>query len=391
MTPESQLILLTARLKLALSQSITLRELLNSSIDWREVVHRADRHGTLPLVHRHVFGLNAPELLPEFQAALQIRCRQIATKNLLLTHDLLRAFQILKKNDIRVLAFKGPTLALLAYGDLPLRQFNDVDLIVPPEQFEAAIVVVSSLGFQADNDLTMPQRQAYAQKKRQQLLRGPHGGIIELHSGLTSESYRVPVCFEHLWLGRQGVAVHGVTVETFGPEDLLHYLCVHGAKHAWSCLGWVVDIACLVEGSYGIDFPRLWEYSRETGTKRLLSLAFLLCNSLLGTVIPRVVSVSVENDVVARGLALDRMKFLVEPNIKPGIIGNSWFHFRSRDWIIDSVRYLLNTMFATHLSDLRGFSLPREMWFAYWLLRPVRLFVKYSRKFMERRRQRRRR
>jgi putative nucleotidyltransferase-like protein len=38
----------------------------------------------------------------------------------------------------------------------------------------------------------------------------------------------------------------GQTVMTLSPEDLLVYLCAHGAKHVWEKLIWIVDVAGLI-------------------------------------------------------------------------------------------------------------------------------------------------
>ena len=38
--------------------------------------------------------------------------------------------KLFEKYDIQALAFKGPTLAQNAYGDITLRQFGDLDILI---------------------------------------------------------------------------------------------------------------------------------------------------------------------------------------------------------------------------------------------------------------------
>ena len=41
------------------------------------------------------------------------------------------------------------------------------------------------------------------------------------------------------------------------PEDLLLILCVHGGKHVWECLKWLVDVRELVDRFPQLDYDAL--------------------------------------------------------------------------------------------------------------------------------------
>jgi len=53
-----------------------------------------------------------------------------AARNVFLTNKLFEILNLFKKNDILALPFKGPVLAESVYGDLSLRQFVDLDILV---------------------------------------------------------------------------------------------------------------------------------------------------------------------------------------------------------------------------------------------------------------------
>ena len=57
----------------------------------------------------------------------------IVKYNMLLTSELIKIMKVLEENDIKAIAFKGSTLAQLAYGDVTLRQYVDLDLLVEKE------------------------------------------------------------------------------------------------------------------------------------------------------------------------------------------------------------------------------------------------------------------
>ena len=48
----------------------------------------------------------------------------------------------MKTHDIEALAFKGPTLSQMAYGDITLRQYSDLDILVDEKEiFKAGSVL----------------------------------------------------------------------------------------------------------------------------------------------------------------------------------------------------------------------------------------------------------
>jgi hypothetical protein len=58
------------------------------------------------------------------------------SRNEFLAKELVKVNQLLEENGIEVLNWKGPTLAIQAYGDLALRQFRDLDTFVKHEDLE---------------------------------------------------------------------------------------------------------------------------------------------------------------------------------------------------------------------------------------------------------------
>ena len=54
-----------------------------------------------------------------------------------LAKKLLEILALLDREGVRAIPFKGPTLAVKAYGDLTLRPFSDLDIFVPPGAAEA--------------------------------------------------------------------------------------------------------------------------------------------------------------------------------------------------------------------------------------------------------------
>ena len=61
---------------------------------------------------------------------LRERYHSNARRNLFLVSELLKLLKLLESHGIGAIAFKGPVLALYAYGNLSLRQQLDLDILV---------------------------------------------------------------------------------------------------------------------------------------------------------------------------------------------------------------------------------------------------------------------
>ena len=62
-------------------------------------------------------------------------------------------------------------------------------------------------------------------------------------------------------------------------------LCVHGAKHFWERLAWIVDIAQLVTVRE-VDWKLLSEIAAERKCSRLLLLGLYLAHEVVGAPLP---------------------------------------------------------------------------------------------------------
>jgi hypothetical protein len=61
-----------------------------------------------------------------------------AARNEFLAQELVKINQLMADNGIEMLNWKGPALAVQAYGDLSLRQFRDLDTFVKKEDLSKA-------------------------------------------------------------------------------------------------------------------------------------------------------------------------------------------------------------------------------------------------------------
>src|SRR5262249_41288467 len=78
----------------------------------------------------------------------------------------------------------------------------------------------------------------------------------------------------------------GIDVRWPAAEDLLLLLCVHGGKHRWDELKWIVDIAELLRARPDLDWRAVAGKAPRAGAWGMLAVALLLANEMLDAPLP---------------------------------------------------------------------------------------------------------
>lgn len=339
--------------------------------DWGWLVSAAERHGVAPLVASRL----APAAAPGAQASARQRIvtdgHAIRLRNHYLTAQLAVLLGELRRAAIDVLVIKGPVLAALAYGDLGLRTFSDLDLLVRPARLAAAARTLSRLGFTADLYDETAIASGFFDAAETNFQRP--GGIVnvDLHWELAPGYYRFGPGGDAVWERAIDVPVDGATMHTLGPEDYLLFLAVHASRHGWPTLSHVSDIAHFVH-RVALDWPTILERASATRCRRMLGVGLLLAHGLLGTPLPDNVLAAARSDPPAVELVAAVAAALADDAAPSGLrlLRRSLTALTNRR---DRLRYIARHGFAPTLIDWRFRPLPRPFYPAYYLLRPLRI------------------
>lgn len=128
--PEYELLLLCARLHLDPPRCERLRTLVRQDLDWDLLLQTALDHALMPLVYHHLRETCPEVALSPALGDWRSQFSQKVAWNLFVTGELGRILSLLEAHGICAIPFRGPTLAAWVYGDLALRQFKDLDLLV---------------------------------------------------------------------------------------------------------------------------------------------------------------------------------------------------------------------------------------------------------------------
>lgn len=355
-----------------------LRALLLQDLDWDCVLRMALRHGVMPLLYVHLNAI-CPEAVPRSAFERMQDCFHAnARRNLFLAAQLLHLLNLFEANSIPAAPYKGPVLAVSVYGDLAFRPFTDLDIFVHKHNVPKAKEILISQGYQMDRRLTAAQEAAYLESQCEVHSWCDGGRIrVELQWAIAPRCYGLSLDPEGLWERLSGVSFAGTTVRGFSPEDSILIHCVHGYKHCWERLGLICDVAELIRAHPEMNWERVMERSKMSGSERITLLGLCLANDLLGAGLPERVARKVRDEPAVKWLARQvEIKLFQEPSRPPRPFDGLRFRLRARERWRDRVFYCLRRAITTTADDWAFFPLPDSLFPLYYPLRPIRLVGK---------------
>jgi hypothetical protein len=351
----------------------------HGELSWSRVVDLGVSHGVVPLLSRHVETSNDSSVPADILGELRQRSQAVTMRNLTYANELHSILDQFEDAGVRALPFKGPVLAESAYGDLSLRTFGDLDVLVHSDDVPTAVDILERDGYEWEEDLprrddspvlggpvTMPLVPEY-QCQREDLR-------VELRWRVGEPGVPFGVDFETLYERRERVAVAGEELPALDPTDRLLMLAYHGTKHQWRLLKWGADFAAAV-ATTAVDWDVLFDRARTSGLGRPLHLALALATSLFGVETPERVSRAVRADDRAMRLAASVVaSFEAGEPPRPSGVDRLAFNARAAD----SPREALQLLAGHHrlhpsLFEYGLCALPGELHALYYPLVPVRL------------------
>ncbi len=289
MTPELELLRHCARPPSAPAVPAHLDGFLDRGIDWARFHAAAEYHAVLALAHRALRDGAIHAVPAEALARLWQQVLVNTKRNGLLTRRLGELVTALAGEGVRSLPYKGPLLALTAYGNVARRQFTDLDILVSPADVTRCRDVLTRRGYTARSP-EEALNSGYLDRQRElQLADEAAGVLVELHWRVAPH-WQLPrgfaVEFEPLWQRAETITVSGTEMRSLAPDDLLLILCVHATSHQWFRLQLVADVAWLLHSRRDIDTERLRHTATRLGAGRMLSLGLALARDVLGASLP---------------------------------------------------------------------------------------------------------
>jgi Uncharacterised nucleotidyltransferase len=388
-SPELQLLLCCAG---SFKKGETVQQmmhLIQQGIDWKALLEIAEWYSLSPLLF-HSLSQICPELVPdealqELRSAFYIN----AINNQHLSLELSKILDSLQRQGIEAIPYKGPILASLAYGDITLRCFRDLDLLVHQKDFSKPWSILKEQGYRPLNHLTYyPNEQSELDAAQDfgeyALIRQKDGVCLDIHCRLASiGAFTLSANFDSFWERLQPVDLEDTTVLSFCLEDTLLYLCVSGVRDAWDLLLSICDIAALIHRHPELNWDQLMHQADTLKVRRMLLLGIFLAHQIFDLPLPPRVIAQIDADPQIQVLAMPIFDRLLHPDFEATKIAG-WKKFTSQiatiDQLSEKLRFVQGMLsrtvrysFRLNQKDISFWQFSSPFPFVYYLLRPIRL------------------
>jgi len=367
-----------------------LIELVADDLDLTYLIRSASKNRIIPILFSSLNFLGFPGIPQEIIDELRIDFNDNALKNLATTGELLRILSLFELHGISSISFKGPVLASCIYGDLSLRQFDDIDIIVPFSKIHEIAAILISEGYKEEDHQTSKAQQAAMLKYQHhhKFYNENNGVVLEIHWTLSPGLYSLQREMTNIWERAERIVLQGREILGLSNEDTLLFLCEHGARHRWNRLGWICDVAAILR-SGNLDWKYVKSHARERRSERTLFIGLFLAKRLLGASIPDEFSNVIEQDKKALALASEAIVNLCLHGHAPENcqfdpvqcnIQDQLFYINASDRVLDRARLYWRMATTPTIEDWSFLPLPDRIFFLYRLIRPIRQATAHGQK-----------
>ncbi|MBL7114622.1 MAG: nucleotidyltransferase family protein [Kiritimatiellae bacterium] len=353
-----------------------------SSIDWNVFLSMAKRHGVMALLSKALEDHGNKHLPTQVRQSI-IRVAAVATARD--DYFLKRAAEIdrvLTTAKIPYALIKGPVLGQVAWGESHLRTYEDLDILLQPDQFLQARRRLAQSGYTPRQKI--PEHAALAHMQAGwdcNQFNFPEGkGFLELTCRIAPR-FLFPSLGEDIWSETTRIKLTNCSLPTLRAEPMLILLCVHGTKHTWSQLRWLADIAGLISRTPDMDWADVQTLAERYRAKRMLALGLILTRDTLDVTLPEPAERFIQMHSQALALIPELHGQWTASSDTPNTPKqNLRFYLNVRDSGADKFAMLWCLAITPSLSDWQWLKLPDWLSPLYYILRPIRLALRALRR-----------
>lgn len=378
---ELELLICCSRIQIDKKIAGSINHLVQQEIDWGYLVRVSLRYRFLPLLYKSLKKTCPEKIPPEIFKKLQNFYLNITIENLFFAGKLFKILKLFDEHDIIAVPFKGPVLAESAYGDIALRQFTDLDILVSPDDALKAGNILMAESYQPEFPLEEDQFLKYINDNNEFAFKMEGKKLkVDLHWRLT-QYLSFPLDLHAMQSCLEPANLVGKKLTVIRREEMLIFLCIHGSAHNWEGIAMISCVAECVRSDPDLDWRRIRSIAERLHCRRMLYLGLFLANDLFDVNLPDFIQEEIKTDDKVVKLAGRIFKNIFTEYHLPGdkIIGSKFssFHFQIREKLTDKLRICLQMAVKPTIVEWQLYPLPARFSFLRYGLRPMRLVMDY--------------
>ena len=273
---------------------------------WQAFLALAKTQRVMPLLWHRLRQKGLEKALPAAAVkAFRETARRNTLYNLRYYGELRLLLSAMKREGIQLILLKGIYLAEAVYGEVGLREMNDIDVLARPADLTRISDILAAMGYTplqpicADTTLK-------AHHHLPRMVKNGHASF-EIHWNLTSANDSYSIAPGGLWERAVPVQVADCDALSLAPEDLLLHLCLHTSYNHQFAFGLrpSCDIAeTILRFGSVLDWRIVAARAACQGWHRGVYLSLRLARELAGAEVP--------DDILARLRPADMQETVLE-------------------------------------------------------------------------------
>lgn len=297
-------------------------------IDWMALIEVAKNYRLEMLLYRAVDSRFVELVSPSALEALRNLYDDNRARSLAMTAGLLRLLNQLASEQIPAMPFKGPALGAQFYGDIALRIYGDLDVLVREGDVAKVTGIMRDQGYR-EVGMSLSWERSFVHET---------GVSVDVHWSIAEKIHQFPLTADELWARRATIVLAETPVATLCAEDALLVICFNGLTEDWQRCDRIADVAELMRTSSAIDWPKFLDMCRRCGCERLVLVGLHLAKELFLVKLPECVELRLQahrKSIARAGYAIDEFIDFVVTSTRRRQGFDHWRHtlrMRERQW-----------------------------------------------------------
>jgi hypothetical protein len=374
--PEDKLILSCGHSQINDELEKKILKLVNLDLDWEYLMDMATRHRLRPLLYHNLNKICPDKVPDDVLASLREFYHSNVRKNLMMTGELVKVMKLLEENGVNAVTYKGPVLAQMAYENVGLREFGDLDILVDKDDDLKVIEIMAQTDYELYPTINIEDSFYLRFVTEHQFVHRNSGVLIEIKWKFAGNFFTFPEDSSFLTNDIINTDLNGFKVNDFSPDNQLLILAIHAGKHDWTRISWIMDIT-----NYIKKHPVNWEYcmnkAEKLGVRKILLINLFLAGDLWGLELPNNILKQIDSDK-----SIEQISYQIEKRFfqkkDPNIFGIFSYNLKKRDRLIYGIKDSVNGLTKPSYTDFTDIPLPESFFRFYHLLRPFLLLKRYG-------------
>ncbi len=382
LSPELQLLIWSVRvddLFVELAEKYFYSE--SPVVDIQKLLKLSHLKGLTPLLYSKMKALDPKKINKRFTKAFKDIYFSTISDNMKLSNNIWRAVNLLRNNGLDPIPYKGPTLGIIAYGDIALRSSADIDIMIHNFEFEQAINIFVNNGYSIPvSSKKKIIKYTYKTWRDINLEKG------EYHFDIHQQIEKGPEFFrpdDDAFKSCIKVKLNKKEIKTFSPEETLVIMAINCASDGYGSFKHYRDITGIIIKNPDLNWEKVFFSAGKKKSLKIVKISLKFSKLFCGLKLPEDISEAIETKSLNRFFdnLVGRLFF---KNFELDILTNILTIPKSLDTVFSKIRFYF--WFFLHPSPQMHppiFRLPGKLFFLIPFISPLYLFCDYTSRLLK--------